>query len=173
MSNLALILALIVCIGLLSVIMIPSLERLRFALHHMKPLTKTVFALILIVIIVILTAVLTGRRGEGSILAENKEAESTGPSDHDEEAIINECLKEAVKGNPEGDLAVYIRVSGEDIRVGEKEFTDTDELKNFLGILVRTDSQYVLVDDYASARAFESVKTVLSEVGITYTETAE
>ena len=169
MSNLALILALIVCTGLLAVIMIPSLERLRFVLHHMKPLTKTVFVLILIVIIVILLAVLTGRRGEGSILAENKEAESTGPADSDEEAIINECLK----GNPEGDLAVYIRVSGEDIRIGEKVFTDTDELKNLLGILVRTDSRYVLVDDYASARAFENVREVLQEVGITYTETAE
>ncbi|MCQ2402019.1 MAG: hypothetical protein MJ059_08905 [Lachnospiraceae bacterium] len=173
MSNFALTAILIVCIGLLVVIFAVYFDRVRMSLRNMKPLTVALLVLILLAAIVFLSFRLFGPRGEGSIFAENKEAQSVGTEDYNEESLLNQCLSEATAGNVEGDFSVYIKVTGERINIGSREFKDDEELKEFLGLLVRTDSRYVLVDDYASARTFENVRGVLESVGIRYTETAE
>lgn len=173
MSDFALTAILIVCIGLLVVIFAVYFDRVRMSFRNMKPLTVTLLVLILLAAIVFLCFRLFGPRGEDGIFTENKEAQSVGTEDYDEESLLNQCLSEATAGNVEGDLSIYIKVSGERINIGSREFKDEGELKEFLGLLVKTDSRYVLVDDYALASTFEDVREVLKSVGIRYTETAE
>lgn len=173
MNKVAAVAVLIICAFLVIIILAAGFEKMRSAVRNMKPLTFFAILLVLIAVIIFICVSLFGSRGEGSVFSENKEAESIGKEDFDEDSLINECLSEATAGNPEGDRSVYITVSGDRIRIGEKAFKDTGELKEFLGILVKTDSKYVLVDGYAKAVTYHEVLGILDSVGITYTEKAE
>lgn len=173
MSKIALIAVLVICVLLLVLFLAVFFEKMKNAVLHMRPGAVGLIVVMLLAVTAFICVLLFAPRGEGSLLAENKEAESTGTADFDAESLLNKCLAEATAGNAEGDRAVYIRVSGSNVNVGEKHFKSVSELKDFLGILAESDLQYVLVDDFASLKTYREVTDVLGTVGIGYKEIEE
>ena len=177
MSKTILIIVGIICVIILAILLYAITKKL---IENMTWKKALIILAILLVLLGVIAYLLFGSKGSDSIFSENVEGASSGNAEADtgvdensRDSEMGFDIDDALEGNTQGDSTVYVTVSEDRICIGTREFEDTTAFAEAMESLKEDAVKISLVDDYALARIYRDVKSILEEKGLSFTEKSE
>ncbi len=121
-----------------------------FRKNTRKSTRRIIFFVILAVIILVATVIILRLResGEGLLFTDFN------------------AMKESVTSEDTGGGLVVITVSTDEVRIGERIYPETSELRQVIVKAAQEGKSFRLVDDYASAKLYLEVLDILETAGV-------